>query len=119
MSGREIIETRCRDKDVKSIIYIINNYENLLKDEQIKTEGKLTEKHTGSLILSTCRNNMVGMWSQFCNEIQQDLTAEQVDDLVEKLKTDISNALEVMNRLNGELSTKTLKEYYNKYDSTH
>ncbi len=83
-------ELDCRlaqqNKDIKSIIDIINNYEKLLEDEQLKVEGKLTEKNTGSLILSTARNSILGIWSQFCKEMQQDLATEQVDSLVGNLK---------------------------------
>ncbi len=89
----------------------------MLEDEQLKTEGKLTEKNTGSLILSTARNSMLGIWSQFCQEIQQDLATEQVDNLVGNLKTDIFNELNTVNGLNGKLPTKTLIDYHHRYDS--
>lgn len=118
-SGRNIIETWQQTKDIKNLIFIINNNENLFKDEQIKIEGRLVEKNTGSLILSTARNNMLDIWFHFCKEIKQDLTTEQVNNLVEKLKTDIFNELNTMKKLNGELPTETLKDYYNKYDSTN
>jgi hypothetical protein len=90
-----------------------------LEDEQLKAEGKLTEKNTGSLILSTARNSILGIWSQFCKEMQQDLATEQVDNLVRRLKTDIFNELNKLNELNGKLPTETLIDYYLKYDSTN
>jgi hypothetical protein len=119
ISGRKIIETWQQNKDVESIIDIIKNYENLLEDEQFKTEGKLTEKNTGSLILSTARNSMLGIWSQFCQEIKQDLATEQVDNLVGNLKTNIFNELNILNGLNGELPTKTLIDYHHRYRSAN
>ncbi|MEN8248893.1 MAG: hypothetical protein ABFS32_08170 [Bacteroidota bacterium] len=115
ISGRKIIEAWQQNKDIESIIDIINNYENLLEDEQLKTEGKLTEKNTGSLILSTARNSMLGIWSQFCQEIHQDPATEQVDNLVGNLKTDIFNELDTVNGLNGKLPTKTLIDYHHRY----
>ena len=119
ISGRKIIEAWQQNKDIKSIIDIINNYEKLLEDEQLKAEGKLTEKNTGSLILSTARNNISGIWSQFCKEMQQDLTTEHVDNLVGNLKTDIFNELNILNGLNGKLPTKTLIDYHHRYHSTN
>ncbi|NOQ25772.1 MAG: hypothetical protein GQ564_10465 [Bacteroidales bacterium] len=118
-SGKNIIETWQQDKDIENIIFIINNNEILFKVEQIKLEGRLAEKNTGSLILSTAKNNILDIWSHFRNEIKQDLTIEQVDNLIGKLKTDIFNELKTMIRLNGELPTETLKDYYNKYDNTN
>jgi len=119
ISGRKIIEGWQQNKDIKSIIDIINDYENLLEDEQLKAEGKLTEKNTGSLILSTARNSILGIWSQFCKEMQQDLTTEHVDNLVGNLKTDIFNELNILNELNGKLPTKTLIDFHHRYRSTN
>ena len=89
----------------------------MLGNEQFKTEGKLTEKNTGSLILSTAKNSMLDIWSQFDKEVEKHLTIEQVDDLVEKLKTDIFNVLNVMKGLNSRLPTKSLNDFYNRYTS--
>ena len=119
MSGRKIIEAWQQNKDIKSIIDIINDYENLLEDEQHKAEGKLTEKNTGNLILSTTRNSILGIWSQFCKEMQQDLTTEHVDNLVGNLKADIFNELNILNRLNGKLPTKTFIDFHHRYRSTN
>lgn len=119
MSTGKIIEIWQQNKDVDSIIHIINDYENTLEDEMCKIEGKLTQKYTVSLILSTCKNNMVAIWSHFCEEIKQDYTNEQVDSFVKELKTDILSELKVMNRLNGKLATQILQDYYNKYDNAH
>jgi hypothetical protein len=44
ISGRKIIEAWQLNKDIKSIIDIINNYEKLLEDEQLKAEGKPLKK---------------------------------------------------------------------------
>lgn len=117
MSAGKIIEIWQQNKDINSIVYIINDYENALEEEMCKIEGKLTQKYTGSLILSTCKNNMVGIWSHFCKEIQHDFTNEQVDSFVEKLKIDIFKELKVMNRLNGKLATQILQDYLDKYDT--
>jgi len=117
ISGREVIETWQQNKDIENIIDIINNYGNLLENEQFKTEGRLTEKNTGSLILSTARNSMLDIWSQFDKEVEKHLTIEQVDDLVEKLKTDIFNVLNVMKGLNSGLPTKSLNDFHNRYNS--
>ena len=91
----------------------------MLEDEQLKAEGKLTEKNTGSLTLSTARNSIMGIWSKFCQEMQQDLATEQVDNLVENLKTDIFNEINILNGFNGKLPTKTLIDYHHRYHSTN
>ncbi len=119
ISGRKIIEAWQQNKDIKSVIDIINNHKKLLEDEQLKAEGKLAEKNTGSLILSTTRYSIMGIWSQFCKEMQQDLTTEHVDNLVENLKTDIFNELNILNVLNGKLPTKTLIDFHSIYQSTN
>jgi hypothetical protein len=116
MSAGKIIEIWQQNKDINSIVHIINDYENALEEEMCKIEGILTQKYTVSLILSTCKNNIVAIWSQFCEEIQQDYTNEQIDSFVEELKTDILSELKVMNTLNGKLATQILQDYYNKYD---
>ena len=51
--------------------------------------------------------------------MQQDLTTEHVDNLVEILKTDIFNELNKLNGLNGKLPAKTLKDYHQRYQGTN
>lgn len=117
ISGKQIIENWQQNKDIDSIIDIVANYANLLENELLKTDGRFTEKNTGSLILSTARNGMLDIWSQFCEEIEKKLTIEQVDNLVGKFKTDIFNVLNVMKELNNGLPTKSLNDFYNRFNS--
>ena len=60
---------------------------------------------------------MLDIWCQFCKEIEKNLAKEQVDELVEKLKTDIFNELDVMKGLNSGLLTKSLTDFHNRYNS--
>lgn len=117
ISGKQIIENWQQNKDIDNIIDVIDSYADLLEDNQLKTDGRFTEINTGSLILSTARNSLLDIWSQFCKKIKKQLTVEQVDDLVGKLKTDIFNVLSVMKELNSGLPTKSLNDFYNRYNS--
>ena len=114
-SARKAIETWQQTNDDKSVEDVIENYLRLLETKQVKNEGKMLEKLTGSLILSTAKNNLVSTWNNFCRNIQQGLSDEQMDDQIENIMHDICKETNTILRLNGKLPTKTLQEYWKKF----
>ena len=114
-SARKAIETWQLTKDNKSIEYIIEDYLRLLETEEVRNEGKMLEKLTSNLLLSTAKNNLILTWNYFCKNIQQGLSDEQMDDQIKNIMDDICKETNIILSLNGELPTKTLQEYWKKY----
>ena len=84
-SARKAIETWQLSKDNKSIEYIIEDYLRLLETEEVRNEGKMLEKLTSNLLLSSAKNNLILTWNYFCTNIQQGLSDEQMDDQIKNI----------------------------------
>lgn len=115
--GLQVLQMWKEGRSVQAVQSKVKQFDEITSSQSILTEGKLLEGLVPHAVLNTLKGRVEICWTDF-NEVagNQNLTPRQMDRYTEGLRECICRELKIIKRLNGNLPTKTMQDWWDGYE---